>query len=209
MSVANPPRPKTYNGYLTASGWGTIYVRAMKIDHGMSVITSGSAYSRGGTDLYITRRTSGSFNAQFLCTSYAEYKQFGDWIREYGKRLAVDAPTVGPVRMVVPSKDFDMVAVPSGTSFGDAVDSITYPVSIAFMGARDPVPLSTLSEFRLPAGSSDPSLPYYYPGGEQLSGGQRGKDSVFDVPPKAVTDLRPPVVREDGAVRGDGGWMLP
>lgn len=191
MSVSNPPRPKTYNGYLTASGWGTLYVRVMTIGHGMSVISSGTAYSRGGRELYLTRRTSGSFGATFLCTSFQEYRDFGTWIKEYGQRLAVDAPTVGPVRVVCPSRNFDKVAVPNGITFGDRVDAVTYPISINFMGSRDPVSMTNefLSEYRDPEGSDDPSLPYYYPGGTQLSGTAKGVDSLFDVPPKIASDL--------------------
>jgi len=188
-SVANPPRPSTYNGLLTAQGWGTLYVRIMSIGHGMSIVSSGSKSRRGRT-VYITRRTSGSFGVNFLCASSQEYDIFGAWIRGYGERLARSAPTVGPVRVMCPSRNFDKVAIPKGVTFGDTSLSHIYPISIQFLGSRDPVPLTSdfTSTFVLPNHSDDPSLPYYYPGGTQLSGDEKGIDSLFDVPPADLSD---------------------
>lgn len=184
--IANPPVPKDWNALMTASGWGTIYVKVQTIGHGISVVSTSSTGRKART-LYITRRTSGSFGVTFICTSYDEYKALGDWIMGYGKRLATEAPSVGPVRMICPSRNFDKVAVPKGVSFGDDAMTHTYPVSIDFIGSRDPVPLTAdyVSSFSLPA-DSDPSLPYYYPAGEQLSGEQTGVDSMFDVPLSVV-----------------------
>lgn len=179
--IANPPRRPGTNGTFSASGWGVIHVKITSIGHGMSVVST-TSQGRRGRSLYVTRRTSGSFGLQVMCSSYESYKELGEWIQGYGRRLADGAgATVGPVRVTCPSRNFDKIAVPSGVSFGDTVHSHTYPVSINFLGTSDPLPLTALysSSFVLPS-NAEPSLPYFYPGGTQLTGDETGVDSMFD-----------------------------
>lgn len=182
-SAANPIRPKNSNATMSASKWGTIYVKILQIGHGVHIASS-TVQTRFSRALYATKRTSGTFGLVIVCSSYDEYDSLGKWITGYGRKAASTEGGVGPVRVVVPSRNFDKVAIPSGVTFGDAVGAITYPVSINFTGARDPVPHTPgfISSFSLPTGRDvDPALPYFYPGGTQLAGAAKGDDALYDV----------------------------
>ena len=183
-STSTPNRPANYNARMSASGWGEIYVKVMTIGHGMSVISSEST-TRFGNTTYVEAVTGGSFTLDLICSSYTEWERLGLWIRGYGRKVADPAGGVGPVRVECGVRNFDKVAIPSLAEFGDAVKPATYRTSIRFLGARDPVPLTSefTSNFVLPA-STDESLPYYYPAGTQLSGSGKGDDALYNYPPE-------------------------
>lgn len=176
MSVQNPTVPKNYNCVMSASGWGAIYVKVLTIGHGISIVANSST-QRFSRALYVEKRSSGSFGLVLVCSSPAEHKALGDWIMGYGRLAADPDGQVGSVRVVCPVREFDKVAIPDSVTFGDTYDQITYPVSINFVGSRDPVPYTAdfVSSFSMPSG--DPDLPYYYPAGHQLSG---DVDTLYD-----------------------------
>lgn len=176
MSTQNPTVPKNHNALLSASGWGAIYVKVKSVDHGMNVVTdlSTQRYSR---TIYIKTQISDSFTLAIVCSSSGEYDALGEWVRGYARAASDPDGSVGPVHVVVPSRNFDKIAVPNSMTFGDFVEAVTYKVSIGFVGASDPVPHlgDLVSSFSLPTG--DPDLPYYYPSGLALGG---SVDTLYD-----------------------------
>jgi len=177
MSVQNPVVPKNHNALLTATGWGSIYVKVKAIDHGIFIV-SDTSVQRFSRSLYVKKRAGGSFTLAIVCSTYAEYKALGDWIRGYGQIAADPDGAVGPVRVMVPDRKFDKIAIPQSVSFGDNYSAVTYKISIAFVGANDPVPHSAdfVSSFSMPAAVGT-DLPYFYPAGRPLTG---TVDALYD-----------------------------
>lgn len=178
--VANPTPPRFHNTMLTSDGWGTLYVKAERISHGMKVISSSSS-SRFARALYVEARTSSSFSIDIVCTTEEEYAAVGAWIQGYGEKVSDPSGGSHPVRVICPSRGFDRIAVPVRVPFGANVKEVAYRMSIPFVGARDSVPdeSNVTSTFVLPS-SEDVSLPYYYPAGTQLSGSGKGDDTLYN-----------------------------
>jgi hypothetical protein len=93
------------------------------------------------------------------------------------------------MRVTVPSRGFDKMGVPSsGVTFGDNRTTTVHRMTLTFVGTADPIGSfgtgnikapTAISQFSIP---DDPThtLPYFYPGGTQLSGVDMGDDLLYD-----------------------------
>lgn len=172
-----------YNGVLSIERYGERRVTVTTIDYGVGLQTSPVAHSRRGRNFFTIRRKSGSFEIGIVFTSHAEYESMMNWLKEYLFRTTIRESDVYPVRVIVPSRGFDMSGtLNGGLTYGDRVGQFTYKVTLSFGTGRDRLALNTgnnISEFNLPS-AEDPALPYLYPAGSQLSGMMMGKDAILD-----------------------------
>lgn len=186
------------NCRLSVANYGQVAVRATRVVHGMSIVSyGGEPQSRNGKAFYSSKRTSGSFDLQLIFSSHRRYRQVAEWLERYGRWVANPGTDASPMRVTIPSRNFDKTAaLTTGVTFGDVAIGITYTMNLAFMGSRDPLDLSSrhLSTFAVPD-SDDPALPHLYPGGTQTSGdvNESWDNAVYDGP-----DLLPSVLAPEG-----------
>ena len=172
------------NCIIGANGFGYRAVRAESFDIGMSVIAD-TGEAKETQTLYTRKVTKGSFELTVMFGSYAEYKDFTDWMTSYARILSRDAEATGPMRVIIPSRNFDRFGVPNeGYTMGDEVKALVRRQTYSFVGASDPIEYDNqnLAQFILP--ENDPSeAPFFYPAGIQLSGsaGAGGVDAGYDV----------------------------
>lgn len=177
------------NCIIGASGFGYRAVRAETFDIGMSIIAD-SGESKEGQTFYTRKVTKGSFDLTVMFASYEEYKDFTDWMTSYARLLSRDAESTGPMRVIIPSRNFDRFGVPNeGYTMGDEVKALVRRQTYSFVGASDPIDYDnqSLAQFILPV--NDPSeAPYFYPAGTQLAGseGAGGIDTGYDVDPNDI-----------------------
>lgn len=178
------------NCLISIADYGAHRVKATRVTHGMSVVAySGEGVSRRGRAFYPSKRTSGSFELDLVFTTYGGYRKIANWLERYSRWASNPKSLATPVRVVIPSRNFDKVGVlEEGLTFGDVVAATSYTMTLAFVGSRDPMEMNgrNLSMFRLPKNIDDPALPYLYPAGTQLKVGETGFDTIYDEP---VEDL--------------------
>lgn len=174
----------TTNCTISIANFGRARVRATRVVHGMSVVAyAGEDQSRAGKAFYPSKRTSGSFELTLVFARDRGYKQVMEWLQRYQRWAGNPRTKANPCRVTIPSRNFDKVGVlESGVEFGDNVQAVTHTVTLGFVGSSDPINFKSdiVSRFRLPK-YKDPALPYLYPGGEQLKGGEYGWDTVYDI----------------------------
>lgn len=182
------------NALISIKNYGERRVVVTRVVHGMSVFAHNQepeAESRTRKAFLTYKRSSGSFDMTTVFTSSQRREVFCDWLRGYMVRISNPNAMTVPVRVIVPSREFDKTAMLEGDLvYGDRVGDIIYPLELSFMGASSPINRfddSLRSKFSLPV-SEDPALTYLYPAGSQLRAGQSPDDPVspFDENP----DLR-------------------
>ena len=172
------------NCTVSIAGHGKKAVRATRVVHGMSVVAYASeGQSRARKTFYSSKRTSGSFELTLTFATHAGYTAFNEWLERYARQSANPRAVPAPVRVIIPSRNFDKVgALSGGVTYGDEIDATSYQITLSFVGSRDPLDLgvkTNLSQFQMPK-SKDLALPYLYPGGKQLGGKERGWDAEFE-----------------------------
>lgn len=191
----------TTNCTISIANFGRARVRATRVTHGMSVIAyAGEAESRAGKAIYLSKRTSGSFELSLVFARDDRYRQVMEWLQRYQRWAGNPKTKAGACRVTIPSRNFDKVGIlESGVTFGDQVDAVTHKVTLGFVGSSDPIGFKndTVSKFALPK-HQDPSLPYFYPAGRQLKGDQMGWDTIYDLPAEDVITVGPPSTHEPG-----------
>lgn len=190
--------PRGENCTMTASGYGTKHLVVEAVSHGINIVAS-EASGKKHRVLYITRRTSGSFSIEPVFSTFPAYEQFYNWFRGYCARASDPDGRVGQMRVRVPSRNFDKTGVPSGTyTFGDDPDDVLFRMVLMFVGTKDPAETTEVSAFYPPVARVNPrthlqenlAAPYYYPGGTQLGGTEKGQDYLYDNPPNE-SPMRP------------------
>lgn len=194
------------NATLSVANYGSLAVRIRTISFGIDIISS-TTHSRMFRTLYTRAITDEAFGIEVVCTTHAEYQRLGTFLLNYGRRAAQGS--LGMMRVRYPARKFDRLGIPNGSTFGRAVPDVTWPMTIAFVGAnnlvstgtRDVTVLSNIigAEY-LNAIHKDPSAAYYYPSGSQLSGAGSGADLLYN-------DPVPPVPKPVGG--GVGGRVVP
>lgn len=172
------------NCVMSAEGYGSKTCDVMRIGHGINILAKEDK-SRNHRGFYPFKRTSGSFGLRIVWANRDERDEFQAWMEKYVRLISDPATSgVGPLRVVIPAREFDKIAVPSGSSpaamYGDRFDAVTYALEMAFEGARDPLEYSSpwLSRYeaaRVAAEGSDGSNTFY------PAGNQEGGQPSFDV----------------------------
>lgn len=179
------------NCFVSASGYGAYNLVAEAFAHGINIEAAG-AQAKQRRALYLTDLTSGSFVVEPVFVGFEAYRSFYEWLRTYCLNVTQPDTRVGPMRVRIPSRNFDRVGIPSGTyTFGDDAGAFVYRMAVAFRGAKNPTDASAVSRFYPPVARPHPqtgtpqnlAAPYYYPGGTQLGGTEKGEDYLYNNPP--------------------------
>lgn len=167
------------NCTLSASGYGQVGVVVSSFSHGMEVIGS-SDQGRNRKAFYASARTSTAFSITILLGSdRTRYALFVLWLKSYCDRLASPNGGVAPMRVRIPSRNFDRLAVPrSGIRFGDNMEEISRKLVINFIGARSPDDFANpiASQF---VNTTDADARYFYPGGVLLTAADDIEDALY------------------------------
>jgi hypothetical protein len=201
MATRQSKKPKPTHGHpqkiravLSVAGYGAVSLHVTALTFGMKIISTESS-ARFAKALYVTAVTNDSFGLRVACLTYAEYVHLSKFIEGYGRLVANPHSTIRPARVQIPSHHFDRTGIPSGASFGDAVETVAYSMNIGFVGARNLVaPTSTdVTQVSNVLGSEmalaikhDPQVAYFYPSGSQLSGSAYGVDTLYDTTPTNI-----------------------
>lgn len=152
------------NCTISVAGYGTRSFYCTGVQYGINVVANQGA-SRNGQAFYPLKRTSGSFTLMLLFPNHRDYQNAAIWFANYATIMANGSDKLGPMRVQIPSSEFDKVAiVKSGIEFGDTMESVTYGMTLGFDGARDSLdPASALiSSFITPKGV-DTIGRYFFP----------------------------------------------
>jgi hypothetical protein len=175
-----------YNAVISARGrdnnYGSRYLRVVSVSYGIN-IAADEAETKFGGAFYPRRVDSASFTLNIIFTSEQERAKFGRWLVRYGRRISSPSNPYGPMRVIIPLRRFDRLAVPTtGIKFGDRRDQVTYPMMIPFRGARDPLSLDSeaISTFHLNKKARRTEARHFYPAADQLTGNKKGVDSLYD-----------------------------
>jgi hypothetical protein len=140
---------------LSAAGYGERRVHAIKITHGMTIVSNEQS-ARSHRVFYPWKRTSSSFEMVIHHSSVAAYRDFNEWMRGYIERASdPNNARVRVMRIICPAVRFDRFAIPeTGLSFGTTWEAFERQQTIGWVGASSPVdasaPLGVLSASYLP-----------------------------------------------------------
>lgn len=182
------------NCLISIPGFGDRLVWCLRIDHGVNVIPTAEGESRMSKSFHTRHRTSGSFSIITAFRSWEAYDNFMEWLEGYLRWMADPNTDPSPARVIVPSRNFDKVAIPQSVARGEKVGTVLYRLTLDFQGARDPVldlrNSDLLARFIPAKGgitSTGTNLPRLLPAGsssEELKGfdefGQPDFDKYFD-----------------------------
>ena len=160
---------------LAVDGYGTRRYWATQLAHGLRVETTEDE-SRNHRTLYTIRTATDTFDLTLAHPTYAERVEAVRWLERYMER--VDAGDLGPMRVVVPARNFDRAAILSqGLVHGDEAGTIVYSLRLEFLGARnalDPNQSRAVSSYEQARNDAD-AVRRFHPTGLQL-----GTESVED-----------------------------
>lgn len=168
------------NCTLSAAGFGSVNVMLASFSHGIEIVgTSDSARTRKA--FYVSAVTSTAFSIVILCGSdKRRYSLLSLWLKSYGDRVSNPNGGVGPMRVQVPSRNFDRLAIPkTGVHFGEVWNDVARTIPLSFVGARSPGDFANplASNF---INSTDADGKYFYPGGEQLTAADDPEDTLYN-----------------------------
>jgi hypothetical protein len=176
------------NCTISVRDYGKRDFRVLDLHHGISVVHESSGNTRHGRDWFARVVTSGSFSMRTIFPSYESYKEAAEWLKGWGDRASSPAPTAGIMRITLPERNMDRLAVlagtsrggPSGISFGRRWNGLTYEMNLAFVGTSNPASLSVTSKFERPTEDSAVSK-YFYPN-NYTPGRAAGEVNLYDSP---------------------------
>ena len=167
------------NATFSAFGYGSVSVPVERFSHGID-ITGSSDAARTRKAFYIEAVSASHFTVTILTGSDpGRFALLTLWFKSYGDRLANPNGGVGPMRVQVPSRNFDRLAIlKSGVRFGETLDEVGRRITLSFIGARSP------GDFDNPMASqfidtTDTEGRYFYPGGKQLTVADDPEDSLY------------------------------
>lgn len=172
-----------FTGRIATNGYGSRAVRVIELAYGLGIISTESGESRHRRAFYPVVTTSSSFGMTVAFTTWEEREAFNRWITRYMRGVSTKAGTNGYMRIDVPSRRFERIAVfEGGIEYGEAVGDLAYTAKLDFCGSSDPIDgikavKQNLSVFRLP---DDKIAKFYYPAGNQLSGAASLEGTIFD-----------------------------
>lgn len=176
------------NCILAIPKFGSARVRVTELAYGMEIISyAPDGQSRAGSTFYPAKRADSDIDLALIFSSRKHYEQVNSWLQRYVDSVGNPKAKVNsPVRITLPARNFDMVAViKNGITFGRRVGETSFGMTLSFSGARSTVaPTSTTASFFTMSRSrgKDPALTYLYPSSTQLSGTDVGWDTLADEP---------------------------
>lgn len=197
------------NCLMGAGGYGSVAVKVESVEYGINIISS-EAEARNRRAFYVVKHTPGMFDLGLVFKNYDEIYTFAKWMSGYFKKLQDPDLNLGVMRVIVPSRHFDRMGVPSGAvPLGDNLEDTARRMTLSFIGTKDPVALNSdlISKFAAPPNQSF-EAPYFYPDGVQLGGEDVGIDWAMDQVKKFEDDFTkwfPPPVKSQPKTgpRGD------
>lgn len=172
---------KGENCTLSVDRFGSVNVIAETVSHGISLISygAGAGETRMFQSFYTSKRTSGSFDLGLVFPSYEDYERVMKWIERYGRWASNPHAIPSPMRVQIPSRNFNKTGIPeTGITYGDKAGSVTYRVTLAFMGASSVLEHDDESISRVLKDVSTSELVHLYPAGSP-GGGIGIEDAAF------------------------------
>lgn len=153
--------------YFSVKGHGTKAAWAEAIETGIS-INGDETQSRHHTTFYPREVTGSSFLLSVSFTTHRQWREFNEWLMDYGRKLAEGG--LGPMTVSIAARNFRRLGIPTkGFAYGDEVGATVRRSTIRFDSTTDPLApgaAGTSSEPWLP---KDSTVRQFYPTGNQLS----------------------------------------
>lgn len=169
------------NALLASANYGAFVCRVTAVSHGIKII--GQEQDARSSQTFLTSRVvEDNFILSIVFATYAGYAAFGNWMQGYIQKQAGADSTGMPMRVIVPSRNFDRIGIPtSPIPFGDDITLVTHKLRVSFVATIDPNPTNFSKYFGAP--NDTIFAPYFYPGGTQLAANSPpGVDFLFDNP---------------------------
>lgn len=167
------------NCTLTAAGYGSTTVLLERFSHGVEIIGSEDA-GRLHKAFYVKAVTASHFSITIMLGSNKTRAfLFLIWLKRYADQLASASSGVGPMRVQVPSRGFDRLAIlKTGIRVSETLDEVNKKLTLGFIGARTPDDFANpmASQF---VNTSDVDARYFYPGGQQLTASDDPDDALY------------------------------
>ena len=137
--------PLPRNCTFSVTDYGSIMVNAIRITHGVTIITT-STGARNHRSVLPWKQTSGSCNVTIKHASREDYIQLNEWLKVYCETIANPDGALGAMRVFCPAAKLDRLVVPGGgMTFGTTYSAFTWTQVIEFKGASDPLDLRDVS----------------------------------------------------------------
>lgn len=167
------------NCTLSVAGYGASTVILERFSHGLDIIASQDS-GRQRKALYVSAVTASRFSITIaLGSDPARAFLFFIWLKTYADRLANPNNGLGPMRVQVPSRNFDRMAIlKTGIRVNENLEQINRRLTLGFIGARTPDDFANpmASEF---VNTEDADARYFYPAGQQLTAADDPDDALF------------------------------
>ena len=151
--------------YFSVKGYGTKAAWVEAIDTGIT-IEGEESQSRHNTTFYPREVTGSEFYISLVFTTHSLWRQFNDWMSEYGRRLSEGG--LGPMRVTIGARNFERLGVPTqGFVYGDEVGATARRSIIKFEGTTDPTQPGGGGFTAEPTIPKDAVTPTFYPTGIQ------------------------------------------
>lgn len=177
-----------FNGTISARGHGTRRLRVMGLEFGLNIIATSDNQARTRRAFYPLITTGSSFTMTVGFVSWEEREGFNRWMSNFMDDVSSGTARYGTQTVVVPSRDFQRVAVPeSEIEYGEGVGDMLYLSSVKFIGASDPLNTDlTMKQmgtayYTKPRGSSEAQ--FFHPLGTQVAGAESLGETIFDTTP--------------------------
>ena len=110
---------------------------------------------------------------EIIFTTQQAQERFQSWLEKYARWAADPNTDSAPVRVVIPSRNFDKLGVLEGRmTYGDQFGTVVYKTSLEFMGGRDPVDIDregiNLVSLAVEGENSEHDLVRLYPAGSAI-----------------------------------------
>lgn len=170
------------NCILAARNYGYFIGRATDLNYGIDLISQ-DVHARNTETMYSRWRVSADLGVTMRFSQYDDYLAFQKWMQAYGRAWSVGgSKQPGIMQIVIPSSNFNRLGVPqSAIPLGDTPDAVVWDVTLSFLSVDRSITGKDVSQFSLPdAAHISPGVPFFYPGGIQLSGDQSEIDGIYD-----------------------------
>lgn len=177
--MSDPRAVRQRNCSLVASGYGTRSVYCRAFGHGVEIVSDESE-AKDRRAFYVSRTTTGSFLLLLEFPTQAEYDDVGAWLRGYIERLS--SGQISPMRVIVPDRRFDRVAIPrTGVTFGAQSGRIVHTMALTFVTTADPLShfSALIARYELPHGDQY-NVSRFHPAGVQVGGAV--ESNLYDRP---------------------------
>lgn len=160
--------PEGYNCTLSVVGYGARAVRVNDINHGVDIEVAQDE-TRDDATFYTLNVTEAPFAITCIFKTYGEREAMSKWLRGWAEAVSANQSVGGFITVRCPARRFIRTAVwEGGVVYGDAVGTVSYPMTLVFRAAEDPTSAvgqgDVFGDSRFQAASRDTAAaPYFYP----------------------------------------------